>query len=267
MQINVFVLIAQIINFLVLVYLMKRFLFSRVVSAMDRREAQIASRLNEAEAKQKKAADEEASYRGLKQELEGKRQEVLSQAREEAAQLRLGLIDTARKEVDESQAKWREGIDRQKEEFLQDLRRRGGQQILEIARRAVRDLASEELEQHMVETFVKRLRQMKQTEKDAISELSGKTGSGIAIRSAFDIPADQRKIIEETLRKETGGAFPVEFRLAPDLVSGIELSLRDMRISWSLKSYFDALEERLAEAIGHGPERTANPAGGSEEGS
>ena len=44
MQVDVFTLIAQIVNFLILVYLLKRFLYRPVLDAMDRREADIAQK-------------------------------------------------------------------------------------------------------------------------------------------------------------------------------------------------------------------------------
>jgi len=62
-QIDYFTIFAQIINFLVLVLLLKHFLYGRIIKAMDEREKRIESQLQEA-AKKKKEADEEAdSYR------------------------------------------------------------------------------------------------------------------------------------------------------------------------------------------------------------
>ena len=54
MLIDVFTVIAQIVNFLILVYLLKRFLFHRIIKIMDEREDQITGRMQEAETAKRK---------------------------------------------------------------------------------------------------------------------------------------------------------------------------------------------------------------------
>jgi len=51
MQIDWFTLIAQIVNFLILVWLLKHFLYDRMVDGMDKRREKISSRLKEADEK------------------------------------------------------------------------------------------------------------------------------------------------------------------------------------------------------------------------
>ena len=49
MQIDYFTIIAQIINFLILVFLLRHFLYRPVITAMDEREQKMVSRLKDAE--------------------------------------------------------------------------------------------------------------------------------------------------------------------------------------------------------------------------
>ncbi|MBA3062156.1 MAG: F0F1 ATP synthase subunit B, partial [Atribacteria sp.] len=58
MLIDSFTIIAQIINFLILVYLLKRFLFNRIIKIMDDREMQITGRMQDAEAAKEEAQKE-----------------------------------------------------------------------------------------------------------------------------------------------------------------------------------------------------------------
>ena len=57
MHIDWFVLFCQIFNFLLLAYLLKRFLYGRIIKAMDEREAKIAARFNEANEIKAKATE------------------------------------------------------------------------------------------------------------------------------------------------------------------------------------------------------------------
>ena len=96
MLINWFTVLAQIVNFLILVVLLKFLLYDRIIKAMDEREAKIRSRLNEAKAKAKEAEQEADTFRSKNQELEDMREAMLAQAKEDAEAHRKELTEQAR---------------------------------------------------------------------------------------------------------------------------------------------------------------------------
>ncbi|MGO8820022.1 MAG: F0F1 ATP synthase subunit B, partial [Desulfomonilaceae bacterium] len=69
MLIDWFTVIAQIINFLILVFLLKRFLFDKITGAMDERERKISSTLDDANSTKRLAAEEAERYRQMNQAL------------------------------------------------------------------------------------------------------------------------------------------------------------------------------------------------------
>ena len=244
-EIDFFTLGAQIINFLVLVLLLRHFLYRRVVRAMDERETRIDSRLKEAQERKKEAEQEAESYRKKNQELLDRDEELLAKAREEADIWRKKLEENARIEVEENKARWYEAVERQKEAFLIDLRRRAGEQTYIIVRRVLKDLANDDLERQIINTFIKLLANLEDDEKEAIKAFD----QGIIIRSAFEIPEIMRRMVEETVRDQIGNDSSIRFETAPDLICGIELHARDRQITWSLASYLDALEEDISRAL------------------
>ena len=249
MTINWFTIAAQILNFLVLVYLLKRFLYPAIIGAMDKREKLIASRLQAAEEKTKQATEAEASYNQLKQELATQRQDLTSQAREEAEKLRQELSGKARDEVDADKARWREAIKQQQDEFLRLLRERAAEQVVAIARRTLQDLADESLEQRIISRFIERLEHIDRAENDALRKSLEKGKSTIGIASAFKLPDDTRKRIRGVLQDQLGDSPEPTFSTSADLIGGIELSVGDMRIAWSLESYLDDLEQEVSKAV------------------
>ena len=78
MQVDWFTLIAQVVNLLVLVGLLKHFLFGRIVRAMNEREATIAGRLEEAARGRALAQQEAESLRAKHRELEEQREQILA---------------------------------------------------------------------------------------------------------------------------------------------------------------------------------------------
>ncbi len=248
-QIDFITLSAQIINFLVLVLLLRHFLYKRIINVMNEREAGIASRLKEAEQKRKEAEQEAESYRKQKQELLDKREGMVAEIRKEVEAVRKDLTNKARDEVEESKARWYEAIERQKDSFLTDLRRRAGEEVYTVARRTLHDLANEELEQHIIDTFIKRLQNMEEDEKKALKELYQKPQQEFVIKSAFEIPEKMRRSIQEVLREQINGDVRLQFKTSPDLICGVELDAYGMRITWSLDSYLDSLEEDLSKML------------------
>lgn len=249
MSIDWFTIGAQILNFLVLVYLLKRFLYPPVIRAIDEREKLIALRIKAAEDKMKQASDAEASYVLQKQELADERDKLIAQAREDAEKLRQALSDQARAEIDVERARWRTAVEQQKNESMKLFRRRAAEEVVGIARRTLRDLADEDLELRIVAKFVNRLQSIGAVEAAAIRKAVEKDAGSVAVSSAFDLPDDARRRIRETLHERIGKAAEPLFSTSSDIVGGIELIVGDSRIAWSLQSYMDELEQEVSKAM------------------
>lgn len=246
MQIDYFTTGAQIINFLILVFLLRHFLYRPVINAMDEREQKMVSRLKDAEQKIKEAEQEAESSRMMKRELQDKRQEELAKVNDEVQVFKNDLTEKARAEVQASTADWYASIESQKESIFTDLKLRTGEEVYAIARRAIRDLADEKLEAQIIDTFLKRLREMGETENEKIIEFLKTSNQPIIVRSSFEIPDGTRQTILETMRGLTGKNLKIAFEISPGLISGLEMSTPETRIGWSIAGYLDTLRMDLS---------------------
>lgn len=249
MQIDLFTLIAQIVNFLILVGVLWHFLFGRIVKVLNNREEQIASRIEEAEQKKKEADQEKAEHTKKIQELEQKREEIMSQARSEGDEKRKEILQVAREEAKANKAKWQHSLEQQKKSFLKELRKRAGEQIYAIARRTLKDLANEDMEKHAIEVFMKRLEELGEDEMKELTKLAQKSDAGMLIISAFDIPDEMRQKIGELVEGQLGSDVDIKFETEPELISGVELRAGGKRISWSMADYLNSLEEQMSKAF------------------
>ncbi|MEA1899661.1 MAG: F0F1 ATP synthase subunit B [Thermodesulfobacteriota bacterium] len=249
MLIDWFTVIAQIINFLVLVYLLKRFLYGPIIRAMDEREKKIALSLEGARKKKDEADLEAEDYRRKNREFDEHREEMFSQIKEEAEVRRKDLINEARNQVDAGRTKWYESIQREREAFLQDLRRRAGRQTCAISRQVLKEMADVDLEDHVIHVFIKRLLSLNKDEIEALKESIHRLPQKISVRSAFKIPEKPAGEIKEVLRNQADGHVDVLFEVSPDLICGIELKFQGSRISWNVDDYLETLEESLLAAV------------------
>jgi F-type H+-transporting ATPase subunit b len=257
-----FTVAAQVVNFLILLFLLKHFLYDRILRAMDQREEKIRLRLQEAAEKRKEAEEEAASYHRKKDEIETERGEILFGARERAEQERKELARKARREVEGLRSDWQESLQKQKETFLRDLRRVTAGQVYAISRRALSDLAGADLEEAVVGAFLSRLDELPPDRIEKIVEAFQNGGNTFVIRSGFEISPDMRRRLERHLKRVFADGIETDFEQDPDLIMGLELKSPGEKIAWSLEEYLNTLEERARQALekeDHGQERVRRP--------
>lgn len=243
MLIDWFTVGAQIINFLLLVYLLKRFLYGPIIRAMEKREEMIAQRVQEAEDKRSEAVMEVGSYRQKIRELDERREEFMARSREEAEEQKRQMVRKARTETDDLKKRWLESVREEQAAFLHDLRLKAGAQVCAVAGRILADLADTSLEQRMLDVFVRRNRSMDDETIARISESAGRSGEGVVVSSAFELNQEMRQLITLEIQRQLAGEFPVSFRTSHALICGIELKAGGYAIGWNLNDYLKTVEE------------------------
>lgn len=249
MLVDWFTVAAQVVNFLILVALLKRFLYRPILEAMDAREARIAAQLAEAEKNRKAAAAEQTEVHQERQALEDRRQELLAQAEKEAEAHKQDLIGKLRQEIEELRARWTAALARERDLFFQDLRRRLIAQVTAVSRRAFRDLAGLDLEQRLLEVFLQRLKSLEPAARTEFVEAAKEAGGNVFITTGFEMPAAMQTRIIQALQELSGQTLAPRFESNPEVVSGIEVKAGGCKIAWSLDNFLQGLEEALAAAF------------------
>ena len=261
MLIDWFTVSAQVVNFLILVWLLKRFLYRPILNAIDAREKRIATELADADAKKAEAIKERDEFQHKNEEFARQRAALLSQATDEAKVERQRLFDEARQAADALSAKRQETLRNDAHNLNHAISRRTQQEVFAIARKALTDLATTSLEERIGEVFTRRLREMDSTAKAGLVAAL-KTAPGPAlVRSAFDLPAEQRAAIQNALNETFSAEIRARFETAPDLISGIELTTNGQKVAWSIADYLASLEMRVDELLKEKdkPEAKAEP--------
>jgi F-type H+-transporting ATPase subunit b len=251
MLIDWFTVIAQIVNFLVLVALLKHFLWGRLVQAIDQREQRMEKRLAEAEEKNKGAEQSMAQARARMIEQDRQVEAILEQAKRTAGEKRDEMIRVARDDVRGLETRWHEDLDRERQGFLDDLRRRAAGEILAVVRRALADLACTDIQRCAVQVFLEKLRSF-----DPVALADLRNGD-LVLASALELPPEMQQEIRMALRERLGTDVSLRFELAPAMAWGIELRGNGRRIGWNSEAYIESLEESLKEALEHQAELVA----------
>jgi F-type H+-transporting ATPase subunit b len=249
MLIDWFTVGAQALNFLILVWLMKRFLYKPILNAINAREKLIAGELADAAAKKAEAQKEHDEFQKKNQEFDQQRAALLARATDEANAERQRLLDEARKAADALSVKRQESLINDARNLNQTISRLAQKEVFAIARKALTDLATVSLEERMGEVFDRRLRELDGNAKAVLGEALKKNSEPALVRSTFDLPAAQRAAIQNALNETFSAEIHIRFETAPDLVSGIELTANGQKVGWSIADYLASLEKGVGELL------------------
>jgi len=249
MLIDWFTVVAQVINFLILVWLLKHFLYQPILDAIDAREKRIAAELADADAKKAEATQERDTFQHKNDEFDRQRAALLSQATDEAKAERQRLMDEARQVAEALSAKRMETLRTDVHNLNQAISRRTQQEVFAIARKALTDLASTSLEERLGEVFTRRLRELDARAKDDLASALNTASAPVLVRSAFELPTEQRAAIQQALNETFSAEIQVRFETAPDVISGIELTTNGQKVAWSIADYLASLEKSVGELL------------------
>ena len=249
MLIDWFTVGAQALNFLILVWLMKHFLYKPILNAIDAREKLIATELADAAAKKAEAQKEHEEFQRKNEEFDQQRAALLSKATDEAKTERQRLLDEARKAADALSAKRQEALKNDAHNLSQAISRRTQQEVFAITRKALTDLATASLEERVGEVFTRRLREMDGKAKETLGAALKTAPEPAVVRSAFELPKDQRAAIQNAVNETFSADIHLRFETEPDLVSGIELAANGQKVAWSIADYLASLEKGVGELL------------------
>ena len=260
MLIDWFTVGAQVLNFLILVWLLKRFLYHPILDAIDAREQRIAKELAQADAIRAEAQQARDRFQHKREEFDQQRGELLRQARADAEAERKRLLDAARKAATDLSAQRQASLQKESEGFSLALRSRTQQEVFAIARKTLADLAGASLEARMVGALVQRLADASAEDKAALIAAFQASTAPVTVRSAFDLPPAERAALEAAIKETLGVTPSLRFETTPEVIGGIEIVSAGHSLDWSIAAYLGTLQAAVDELL-----KGAAPAGSAPD--
>lgn len=244
MPIDWFTVLAQMLNFLILVWLLKRFLYAPILNALDAREARIAATLSDAANLKAEADNRKSDYESKIETFEAERITRMQVVSEEAQKEHQRLVDESKRAIQVHRVRLEKSLNDEVEQLHQVIRRRTQDAVFSIARTVLEQLANESLEERIVAVFLEKIPGMDVPAKEAFAAAL-KVSKDVMVRSAFVLSEDSKSQIAETLSGLFDTEITYEFHVVPELISGIELTSHGQKLSWSIDDYLDALVHQV----------------------
>ena len=241
MLIDWFTVAAQVVNFLALVWLLKRFLYKPVLAAIDAREKKIAAELEDAEKKKAEASREQAEFQKKNEDFEKQRSTLLLEARNASNTEGKKLLEAVRGNAEELKLKLQKSIADERETLNRMVVTLVQCEVFSIARKALTDLAGASLEERMAYIFLHRLHELKRQQLEGFKASPKRA----LIRSAFELPLPEKKLIEEAVQALLGETKAIVFEVRSDLICGIEFMVDGQKMAWSVGDYLTSLTQKM----------------------
>jgi F-type H+-transporting ATPase subunit b len=255
MLIDWFTVFAQLINFLILVWLLKRFLYKPILDAIDKRETQIAKKNLDAEKFQLQSKEERDKLQHQRKEIDKQRDRLFGQSVEDAKVERERLFEEARKEVKVFNEKRFTELKREEKKNQKKLIEQTQKEVFTITRKVLLDLGSASLESQIVDAFIKRLDELDDKNKITLKAAFSSSDKKGVVRSTVELKKEQRRAIVNKINEYSSKKEQVLFEVVPELFSGIELIMNGQKLAWTIGDYLSSMEKDVLDLLN--PEKSA----------
>lgn len=223
MELNWSTFLLEIINFLVLVWILKRFLYQPVLDVISRRRKAIDAQLAEAHRLQDDAESQKAQYEDRLTDWEHERRQArdtLARQLEEERARQLSVLKTA---LDQEREKSRVAEVRQHTEQKRAIEHQALQLGTAFASRLLGNASGPELEDRLVTLLLEELDGLSEQETASLRQQWGEPPQSIVVSSAFPLSAEWRQRLEVELHQLSGLAVPVRFIRDESLLAGLHI--------------------------------------------
>lgn len=101
----------------------------------------------------------------------------------------------------------------------------------------------------MTDTFLKKIRNLGNTEKNKIKDILEQSHYQAVITSMFEIPAEQQQIITTEISNVMGEKLEIQYISPHDHICGIDFRVKNYRIGWNLDDYIKFLEKEVDKTL------------------
>jgi F-type H+-transporting ATPase subunit b len=231
--------VLEIINFLVLVWILKRFLYKPVLDMIDRRRAGIEKTLDDAKALHEEAEQLQEQYEGRLAAWEQEHQKAREELSRELDAERANKLAALHTVLEREREKTRVAEARRQADAMARMEETALQQGARFATRLLEETAGPETQARLVEYVLNELTRLPEERLEALRSSYGMGTEKIAVASAFVLPDEQQQKIRKALASVAGRNMPISFKQDSELLAGVRISIGAWVLGANLRDELD----------------------------
>ncbi|MDO4161920.1 MAG: F0F1 ATP synthase subunit delta [Pseudomonadota bacterium] len=246
MSIDFFTFFAQMFNLLLLLYLLRRFLYLPVLKAVEERQKFIERELKKAASSHKQALQLEEECRQKMAEIEVQKQEILSRTRSEAQELAEKLTKEAQHQFVVAQKQWKQRLQNEQQTFERAVQALLTEHFKSFAVSALKQMAGVSLNDLMLAKLQEKIKNLPQRKKQEFAA-AYQLKKHIEIVSAPKLQPQQRRQVTAFLQEQFELPVETKFKFVTDekLVCGVAIQAEDQLIEWNFAAFLTEFRKHV----------------------
>ncbi len=227
--------VLEIINFVVLVWILKHFLYKPVLNVIASRQAGIEKSVADARALHAEAEKLQEQYEGRLADWDSERQQAREKLSREIDAERTRKMEELQNALQQEKEKARVGEEHRQADARRKIEETALQNGARFATRLLEQASGPDLEKRLVEMLLSDISQLPDEQISALRKLSGSTPENITVVSAFPLEDEQRQRIEQGLKTITAAEISTQYQQNSELVAGIEITVGDWVLAANIR--------------------------------
>jgi F-type H+-transporting ATPase subunit b len=215
----------ELVNFLILLWILKRLFFRPVLDMITKRRAAIEKTLADAKAIKAQAEETKSKYEGRMADWEAERNAARAKLADEISAERQQRMARLEQAINAEREKNRTLEARRLEEQARAAEIRAIAQAAGFATRLFERFAGEELDARIAELLVEDLKHLSDEQMQALKEAAHKPGARLEMTSARELPEAVRNRLTRAMTETLGILPSVAMHIDPSLLAGVRLAL------------------------------------------
>jgi F-type H+-transporting ATPase subunit b len=239
--------VLEAVNFLVLIWILRHFLYRPVAGAIARRKAAVEQTLAAADTRRTEAERLKQQYESRLAEWEREKTGLRSQAVAEVETQRAQLMTGLQRSVEQERERNRLVERRHLAELRDKAAREAAARSLQFVARLLARIATAGLEAELVRVALEDLSRLDSNRADALAPIRAPNPGSIDVRSAFPLPAAQREQVRQALRRLTGTEVAGTFECDERLIAGLRIGIGPLVLRANLQDELQFFAEHMDE--------------------
>lgn len=215
----------EIINFLILVWILKRFLYRPILDVIAKRRIGIEKTLADARRIETEASELKQQNERHLAEWEQEKEAAQSRLLEELAAQREHRMAALETSIAEERERRRVLDERRQRDFQRNLEEQGIAQGAAFSAKLLSRMATPELEARLYVLLLEDLRSLRAEDRAALVSAAATPNLQIRVQSTFVFDPGKRAELARVLAEVVGKTLPVEYLENPELVTGFLVSI------------------------------------------
>ncbi len=252
LNVDVTTILFQAINFLILAYLLNRFLFQPTLRRAKERVAEKDRLMAELAQERRDLTLAREKLDVQRQELDDQREDILGQVREEAEVERRNVLRQLQSEAAQVLVEAEADARRLQRQAYDDFRTELVDAVLFASGRVLQQVIPAQANDALIDKVTERIHEMGRTEMDRVEALRRSlAGRELAaeVTTAQELTMEQQGRLARILAALTDQNVDLQLAIDPNLVAGLRVRLGDMIIDNSVASQLNELREQVLSSL------------------